>query len=77
MLYVTILVVAGAALVLLLVLLVWLVVTARRVIDAAQLARSALDEGTGLLGARAAALRQELQQRRGRSEDDTGEGPTA
>ncbi|MPZ65390.1 MAG: hypothetical protein GEU83_07670 [Pseudonocardiaceae bacterium] len=77
MLYVTLLLVAAAALMLLLVLLVRLVVVARRAAYAVQVARSALGEGTGLLGARTAALRVELDRRRGRTGDEPDDPPTA
>lgn len=75
--YVTILVVAGVALVLLLVLILRLVVIARRAAYAVHIARSTLDERAGLLGARAAALRVEVDRRRGRTGDEPGGPPTA
>lgn len=76
MMWVTLLLPTGVALVVLLALLVWLAVTARRAADAVAAARSALDENAGMLSARAAALRVELQQRRGDQGDEPG-GPTA
>lgn len=76
MLYVTLLLVAGLALVGLLALLVWLAVAARRAADAVAVARSALDENAGLLTARAAALHVDLQRRRESRSDDPG-GPIA
>ncbi len=77
MLYVTISVVAAVALLVLVVLLVRLVVIARRATYAVRIARAALDEGTGSLGARVAALRVELDRRRGRTGDEPDGPPTA
>jgi len=60
----SLLVVAGAAVLLAVLLLVRLVGPARRTARAARMARAALTEGIGLLAARVAALRHELEQRR-------------
>ncbi len=77
MLYVTILLVAAVALVVLLGLVIRMVMSARRTADAVEDARAAIDEGTGLLGARAAALRVDLDRRRGRAGDEPDGPPTA
>ncbi len=76
MMWVTLLLLAGVALVVLLALLVWLAVAARRAADTVALARSTFDENAGLLSARAAELRVELQRRRGGQGDEPGD-PTA
>lgn len=65
MAYLTSLLVAAGAVVVLTVLLLRLVGPARRTARGAQTARAALTEGAGLLAARVAALRHELDRRRG------------